>query len=546
MRNLSAISTPDTPDNPWRSLHVFNIYRLTLTGIIAVIFLATKPGTVVFGATNRELFGTTITIWIIVALVSGFASRFRKPGFHWLVTITILLDILFITALMYASGGVGSGLGTLMLVTTAASGILLSGQMSFAFAALATLALLLTHSYSILTGTIPSTRGYTQIGLLGVGLFSVTLLAYTLAQRIRESEALAAQRGIELAELSVVNDSIIQQMDIGVVVISENEQVLLSNDAAKNILSLNKTTEHKYLYEISSELSRNYKAWRALPKNNLLSFKPDDDTRIILCRFIRIKNSTAASTAVFLEDAEQREHQVQQAKLASLGRLTASIAHEIRNPLSAINHAGELLAESAQADEQDNRLIDIIRKQTLRLDTIVENILSLSRKEKIRPELINLGSWIEEFAQSLIIENRLSRKNIVVQCKEKEALTSFDNSHLEQILSNLVNNSIQHSKKNNNENFLIRISCTLDKDTSAINIDVTDNGPGISPENQKKIFEPFFTTESGGTGLGLFIAHELSRLNNARLSYIESSDTGAHFRLSVNAGGNELLLNNHG
>jgi two-component system sensor histidine kinase PilS (NtrC family) len=533
MRNLSAISTPDTPDSPWRSLHVFNIYRLILTGIIAVIFLATEPGTVVFGATNRGMFGVTITIWIMVALASGFASRYRKPGFHWLVTITILLDILFITTLMYASGGVGSGLGTLMLVTTAASGILLSGQMSFAFAALATLALLLTHSYSILTGTIPSTRGYTQIGLLGVGLFSVTLLAYTLAQRIRESDALAQQRGMELAELSVVNDSIIQQMQIGVLVISESEQILLSNDAAKHILHIDEKAANDYLYDISGALSGNYKTWKASPKNNLMSFKPDDDSGTILCRFTRIENSTAASTAIFLEDAEEHEQQAQQAKLASLGRLTASIAHEIRNPLSAINHAGELLGESERATDQDSRLIEIIRKQTLRLDTIVENILSLSKKEMIRPELIDLGPWVQDFMLSLISDNHLSRSNIEINCKDRKLYTYFDSSHLEQILSNLINNSIEHSKNLNGSNYRVKIKCSKNLESSAIILDVIDNGPGVSVENQKKIFEPFFTTESGGTGLGLYIAHELSGLNNARLSYIPSSASGAHFRLSM-------------
>jgi two-component system sensor histidine kinase PilS (NtrC family) len=541
MRNLSAISTPDTPDSPWRSLHVFNIYRLTLTGTIAVIFLATKPGTVVFGATNRELFGATITIWIIIALVSGFASRFRKPGFRWLVTITIVLDILFITTLMYSSGGVSSGLGTLMLVTTAASGILLSGQMSFAFAALATLALLLTHSYSILTGTLPSTRGYTQIGLLGVGLFSVTLLAYTLAQRIRESDALAQQRGMELAELSLVNDSIIQQMQIGVVVIAESEQVLLSNDAAKNILHLNRQASNNYLYNISSELSGNYKAWKASPKNNLMSFKADEESGTILCRFTRIENSTAASTAIFLEDAEEHEQQAQQAKLASLGRLTASIAHEIRNPLSAINHAGELLGESDRANDQDSRLVEIIRKQTLRLDTIVENILSLSKKEIIRPQLIDLGPWLQDFMHSLISDNRLSTSNIDINCKDGNLYTYFDSSHLEQILSNLVNNSIEHSKKLNEGNYRVKINCRKNQESSVIILDVIDNGPGISVENQKKIFEPFFTTESGGTGLGLYIAHELSRLNNARLTYIHTSDAGAHFRLSMSSNTSDML-----
>ena len=264
-----------------------------------------------------------------------------------------------------------------------------------------------------------------------------------------------------------------------------------------------------------------------------MTFRPDDNSDVILCRFMRIENSTAASTAIFLEDAEQHEQQAQQAKLASLGRLTASIAHEIRNPLSAINHAGELLGESERPDEQDGRLIEIIRKQTLRLDTIVENILSLSKKEIIRPELIHLRTWVKDFVQALINEQRLSAKNIKIKCNDPELSISFDISHLEQILSNLINNSVEHSKALNGDKYQIHIKCAENEDKNCVDIDIIDNGPGVSQKNHKKIFEPFFTTESGGTGLGLYIAHQLSQLNNAILTYIPSPDSGAHFRLSV-------------
>ena len=367
------------------------------------------------------------------------------------------------------------------------------------------------------------------------------MLAYTLAQRIRESEALARQRGIELAELSVINDSIIQQMDIGVVVITENEQVLVSNDAARNLLHLSDPSHEVYLYDISDTLSSNYKTWKDSNENNLISFKPDDESGIILCRFTHIKNSTAASTAIFLEDAEQHEQQAQQAKLASLGRLTASIAHEIRNPLSAINHAGELLGESERPGDKDKRLVEIIRKQTLRLDTIVENILSLSRKEIIRPEMINLETWVKELVHSLVTEHRLSKNNISIKCDKGPLLTNFDSSHLEQILNNLISNAVEHSKHKNGDDYMVQIICQNDNDDVSIDIDILDNGPGVSPEHQKKIFEPFFTTASGGTGLGLYIAHELARLNNAKLAYIDSADGGARFRLSLTINRNDLL-----
>lgn len=539
MPKIDDIAQQKDPNSPWRSLHIFNIYRLILTGIIAVIFFAVPADTIVFGASDRKLFSVAIIIWIGIALISGFASRYKKPGFISLVVITILIDITFVTILMYASGGISSGLGTLMLVTIAASGILLSGRISFAFAALATLVLLAVHSYSILSGLIPTTRGYTQIGLLGLGLFSVTLLAHTLAQRIRESESLAQQRGKALTDLSLVNDLIIQQMDIGVLVVDRNETVLLSNHAAGLILNFSIQPSHK-LADISTGLVNNYRDWKLSSSNNLSYFGMGNESQNILSRFINISETAEITTAIFLEDAEQLAVQAQQAKLASLGRLTASIAHEIRNPLSAINHASELLAESEKSTPQDSRLLEIIRKQTIRLDTIVENILSLSRKETIQLEPVSLNSWIEDYLENKIIKHDVETSNIIVQCPDSELAACFDTGHLTQIMDNLVNNAVHHSQLAKGKEHQVTITCSKDSKTATVHLVIEDNGPGIEPANIKKIFEPFFTTESNGTGLGLYIAHVLSDLNNATLTYETPDHSGARFRLTVPCGKDKI------
>jgi len=240
MKQLTAISMPDSPDRPWRSLHIFNIYRLIVTGIIAVIFIFTKQGDTAFGLSSPKIFALTILFWVVANLASGFASRLRWPNFNLQVSIIMLIDICCVTLLIYSSGGIKSGLGTLMLVTIAASSILLSGRITFAFAALAALSLLVMHGYAILSGLEPTAAGYTQIGLLGAGLFAVSFITHIVALRIRESETLAFQRGKELADLSKINELIIQQMDIGILVVHGDGQILLHNNAAMRILGIDR------------------------------------------------------------------------------------------------------------------------------------------------------------------------------------------------------------------------------------------------------------------------------------------------------------------
>ena len=535
MKNYTAITIPDTLGTPWRSLHVFNLYRLTLTGLIAVIFFYAQPGDTTLGSDLPGIFKYAIVIWTSIALISGFASRLRWPDFHWQVIATIVLDINFITLLMYASGGMESGLGTLMLVTVAASGILLSGGKSFAFAAMATLAILAMHSYSVLLESYHTAYGFTHIGLLGVGLFAVALLTHTLALRIRESEALASQRGTEIADLSQINELIIQQMDIGVLVVGSEGEILLGNDAALRILNTTIDITGHSLAQLSPKLHAQFQSWQEGTTTDLPPLRVGQNTSEVIPRFSRIGKATTVASVIFLEDTAQLAHQAQQIKLASLGRLTASIAHEIRNPLSAIQHAGQLLSESKGLPSEDQRLTEIIQQQSNRLDTIVENILSLSRKQNFHRRPLNINTWLNTFSKNLRAERNLSSVNLQLTTGDVEYFVTVDPSHLEQVLCNICDNGIRHAKDNADNSPLLSIACAYNPNSNNIVIDIIDSGPGISLEDQEKIFEPFFTSEPTGTGLGLYIARELCELNSAHISYIDATPPAGRFRLIFTA-----------
>jgi len=232
---------------------------------------------------------------------------------------------------------------------------------------------------------------------------------------------------------------------------------------------------------------------------------------------------------IFLEDATQIAQRFQQIKLASLGRLTASIAHEIRNPLAAINHAGQLLGETTR-DEADTKLTKIINTQVKRLNSIVENVLQLSRQQRGKPETINLYQWLIHFREEFIATHQLLAYQIQIKIIPDSIEILFDSSQLHQVLWNLCSNAINHSGMELS-NIMISIQGEIDNHIKQPYIDIIDNGYGIDKETQTHIFEPFFTTSSEGTGLGLYITKEVIESNRAKIRFISPQTGGTCFRI---------------
>lgn len=529
---LQQVSKTKTTDELWRSLHIFNLYRLTVIGIITLTFFLTTSDTTSLGKGSPTIFGSGISLWLLIAFISGFSSRYRKPQFYLQTYALIFTDICFITALIYASDDITSGLGALMMVTIAVSGILLSGRVSFAFASFATLAIFTTQGYRLLLGEIPGTQVYIQSGLLGAGLFAVALLAHLLTKRLLATEALAEQRKEELEGLEHINELIIQNMQTGILLIDTDNRIKLMNKHACQLLSLSTNLIGGKLDQHAETLYNLLSNWHHNPSLEVTTFRSPNYSNDVLPRFMSLGGSSDDSTLIFLEDSTKLAQRSQHAKLASLGRLTASIAHEIRNPLSAINHASQLLEESNDITSADQRLTEIISQQTHRLNTIVENILSLSRKKELKPEAINLQEWMPSFKDSLTIEKGLAIDDIQLSLPDEDMIVTFDSTHLNQIMYNLANNGIRHSRKLQSTR-LLEIKCFFSDDKKQINIDIMDHGEGIKANDKEKLFEPFFTTESDGTGLGLYISRELSQLNHAHLQHIDNEHSGAQFRITL-------------
>jgi two-component system sensor histidine kinase PilS (NtrC family) len=514
----------------WRSLRYYNLYRLVVAGILVLSF-ALLGANVAFGVHDPRLFLWVSGIYVLLAVLSIVTIGLRRPDFSYQLGFQITTDIVCVVVLMYASGGVNSGLGLLLVASLAAAGLISRGRQAVFFAALATIAVLLQQGAQVIF--LDSSAGdFFQSGLLSMGYFATAWLARTLATYTVASERLAQQRGIDLENLAQVNQLVIQDMQDGVLVVDEQGRVRQSNSQVQRLLGIYRNHQQGMsLQDYLPALAERFRHWREGRDGDLGPLKSPASGRQIRARFVPVDEGRNHGALVFLEDLSLVQAQAQQLKLAALGRLTANIAHEIRNPLSAISHATQLLQEEEAADKAQARLLQIIQTNTYRLDNMVQDVLQLNRRdraqvERIKPALF-LPAFVDEFCQ---VEN-IPRNAFSIEIDTTQDVC-FDRAHLNQVLWNLCRNAWRHSARREGS---IRLCVTEAHWQDIVQLDVIDDGPGVDPDLQLQLFEPFFTTESKGTGLGLYIAKEVCEANGATLDYIEVAP-GGQFRICCKGG----------
>ncbi len=506
----------------WRALRFFNLYRLIISGLF-VVLVVTKNLPPPLGADNLHLFRLLAVAYLLIAIALQVLLERRLAAVPLQLFTEVGVDVLFITGMMYASGGVGSGFG-MLLVTTIAGGSLLSpGRMAFFYAACAALAVLGEEIYAYTVDL--RDINYAQAGFLGGSYFVTALTAYVLASRIRESEALAERRGQDLANLARLNEHIVQRMQSGVLVLDAAGRVRLSNDAARRLLGLERPPGDWSLNELPAGLASRYRRWRASGAVDVTPLRVETSGMEVLSSFLALEGG---GTLVFLEDAAVMRQRAQQLKLASLGRLTASIAHEIRNPLGAISHAAQLLSEPDTADVENRQLTRIIHEHSQRVNTIIENVMSLSRRDAAAPERLLLRDWLDKFVIELKLRHQLPDGAVAVALAPADIAVRVDPSQLHQILWNLCENALRYSRDRQPR---LELRGHVHPQTRRPCLDVIDYGPGIPASARDHIFEPFFTTEHSGTGLGLYLAAELCEANQAGLTLHANSPQGCCFRI---------------
>ncbi|MGE5171128.1 MAG: two-component system sensor histidine kinase NtrB [Rudaea sp.] len=436
-------------------------------------------------------------------------------------------DVFFLALLMVAGGSTGAPLPILLFPQLAASGWLLRTQTAFFHAAMAALVLLGLETYRMLGGGIPATQLF-QTGLICLGYFAMVGTAVVIGRYTKASEDLAAQRGIDVANLEQVNRLIIQDMQDGVLVVDLTGVVRGHNAQVTRLLGgFGRMRGGMRLAEFSATLHDYWRRWNEDFSEPLPPFKVETTQRLLRVRLVRIGSGLNGGTLIYLEDLGRAQNEAQQMKLAAMGRLTASIAHEVRNPLSAINQAAQLLEEDGSVAPEGQRLLGMIRSNAKRIDRIVGEVLQLNRRDRQQPEVIPLGEFIRALAEEIVQAEGIPSGGVMIDIADDLRVT-FDRGHLNQIGWNLVRNAWQHCQKREGS---IRITARPGYMGDAVICELSDDGPGVPAEFRAQIFEPFFTTRPGGTGLGLYIARELADANGAALELLAKSP-GAIFRMT--------------
>jgi two-component system sensor histidine kinase PilS (NtrC family) len=535
------ILSPEARVALWRSLQTFTLTRI----VIALVLLLYFGFDFENGALRITQQVAQICLgYAIMALVFSFAAR-RQRRFLVQLGVQVALDLLVISLLYLAAGGLRSGLGILYLFPLAGAAILAPLLLALFAAAVATLFLLGLSVWQLVEGFDPPLM---QAGLFGAAFFAAVLVANRMAARLLGQEELAAQRGADLRIQQAINEIVIADVGDGILVVGADGAVFTGNPAARRMLGLQADTSGFLLHAAPAfePLAEAFDAWLAAPENDtaFVTVKPyregdgAGDVRgrrdlpvHVKLRFARVAAPADAvgmamgeggsRSVIFMQDVSAIENQAQQLKLASMGRLTASIAHEVRNPLSAIGHATALLAEDLHGPAEV-RLLKIVGDNVARVNRMVEDILQLSRKAQPNGEPVPLGAFLEQLKAEFCEIHGLAGDIVYIGDPGGSAVR-FDPLHLHEVLLNLLNNAVRYASR---QPASIRIFPARDA-AGRRELHVQDDGPGITPEVRDHLFEPFYTTSSKGTGLGLYLARELCLNNDAKLDYEYRFDPSA-------------------
>ena len=513
----------------WRVLGLLSIYRVLISLVLLSLYsLGGLRGMILLDP--RTFFGSLLA-YAGFGFVCLVLVRNRVLAFGMQKLFQAVIDIVLLATIVHASGGAAGGLGLLLLVPIGGLAYLLDTRSALFVAAVAALSVLGDTIWQGLVGRADS-AAYTTAGLLGLVLFLLAMASRALSNRMRESEDLVRQRDLDLANLAELSQYIVQHLRESLLVVDAGDRIRLINESAAQILGDFQAVPSALLGEVSPPLLYSLSTWRQTQRDRAetpSSFVAADGARVIQPHFAPLGGSAPGPTLIFLEDTSLMAERVQQSKLAALGRLSASIAHEIRNPVGAMSHAGQLLAESPSIGPEERRLTDIIRNNAERVSTIINNVLQLSRREATRPERLQLAEWLEDFVLEFSETMQVPTAEIGLQEEADDLEVRFDPSHLHQVVWNLSDNACKYGVRQDAQRLEIRVGRLKSSDRPYL--EVSDRGAGIEAEFVDRIFEPFFTGRKGGTGLGLFISRELCQLNRAILIYEPRAGGGSVFRI---------------
>lgn len=518
---------PLSPAMARRVISYLNLFRL---GISLALLGGYAGGALVESPTFAGSVWSPISLvmYLAVAMLLIFESRRKSSDVFAMAQAALLLDVVMISLISYLFGGVSSGLPVLLVFTGTAAAFLLPLNRALFIASLATLAII---GESILGGIIRSGQAeyLLRAGLYSLTLFVITVLTHKLARWARDYRLIAERQMMTLSRLEQINEVIIKRMRTGVLAVDDDGEIRMMNESAWFLLG-SPPASRRMLEDVSPELSESLNAWRDDPREEEVALTLTASQAEVIPGIVALPAGREISTLIFLEDSDVVARRATEISAQSLAKLSSSIAHEIRNPLSAVSHAAQLLEESETLTDPDRRMLDIIGNQSRRMNEIVENILQMSRREKARAEVIDLSTWLQELTTEFNKASHGPDFRLKVEGNAANAMALFDRSQLHQVMWQLMENALQHlGEDNRSPDLLVRLHG--DERTGYSIVSVEDNGGGIPADRIGEVFEPFFTTRKEGSGLGLYIARQLCESNHAELTVDSTHGSGTRFHI---------------
>jgi len=510
-----------------RELYLFDLFRVLESALLLGFCFSPLATRLIVLATPFTAQAAALVYAAGALSLLLYAQRARGDR-RRLVHLGLVLDLLTATSALYAIDGLDAGIAALFLVNVSCAALLLPQRIGFAFALAASGAVV---GASLLHTGDAST--WTESALFGLAYLVVTGLLQMLRRRVSETEERVARQETDLASLTRLNDLIIKRMRTGVLVVDAGDQIHQVNEAAWRLIG-NPAQAQRDLGSIAPEVARRLAQWRTFGKVDPSPVTLAEGRPEIIPRFLRLGVGNEDNTIVFLDDSSLLSRQAEQITLSSLGRLSASIAHEIRNPLAAISHAAQLLAESGDIQRADQRLVEIIRAQGMRVNSIIENILQLSRRERSKPESVDLSAWAAQFVEEYRSTQPQEADEVRAVTPPRPLAATVDPGQLQQVVWNLVQNARRYGRQPGQPAHVTVVARRLSENGPPV-VEVVDRGPGIPKRAVAQIFEPFYTTSEHGSGLGLYIARQLCEANQGALDFVPVAGGGSCFRITLAA-----------
>lgn len=492
------ISKTIIEDNEYKSIRYLNLFRLLLSFFFFSIIFE-KIGSFVGFSYTLDISKFITTLYLTFSIITWLSSLVFKNKSIMLGLIALIIDLPIIIALTLLFDGLNEG-WVILPVITIGSFAMLSRKpyIIFAMPIVATILLWFTPH---LLGINDLESNPSSILLYALTYFAIALVGIRQSQTYNQSVLLAQRQKKKITNLSQINKLIIDQMQSGVIAFDNNHYVIMINSKAQDLTNLSKD-------QVLPEFL--IKKIVTTPESSHKSVNIHGEE--VLIHLIN-KDKESGLSLLFIEEQKQINEKSQRINLATLGQLSATIAHELRNPMTAIYSASQLLHESTNFDSNDKPLTEIIIKQVERSNQIIENVLLMSRPHLANQVTFNLLEKITEFQTQICLQNQLDNSQIEILCLDKSLLIKFDNSHINQVFWNLAENALRHGE---GEKLFIEIR----NQANYIFIDFINDGPAFEPIVEESIFTPFFTTHTQGTGLGLHICREMCRSNGAKLEYL--------------------------